>query len=316
MKRQFRDKKFRARICIKYTDALGKKAIWEVEQHPFIDIVLSTAEAYAEAGHRLTSRQLYYQLVAADIIPNAMEVYKRVTDLVVDLRYAGRMDWAVIEDRGRTPSMPSQWDSVGDLIDSAVSSYRLSRWKDQDWYVELYCEKQALEAVLKPLAKKYHIFFGVNKGYTSASVMYDIAMRMDKKIDEGKMCVILYLGDHDPSGLDMVRDIQKRVCEFLGLEAEDNDYFNTVPIALTKEQIKQHKPPSNPAQRKDPRAAWYIRDHGVRSWELDALTPDVLIKLTEAAILKYLDVDKYLAWKKREYREIESLKSFGETLGE
>jgi len=316
MKEQFRTKNFHSTISIKYTDTLGRPAIWTANQLELIENILTITQSYVSQGYRLTSRQLYYQLVARDMIPNAIKVYTKICKIIVSLRYCGYMDWLSIEDRGRVPTIPSEWNNISELIESAISAYRLPRWSDQDYYLELYCEKQALENILLPIARKYHIYFGVNKGYSSASTMYTMAKRIEEKIDGGKSCVILYLGDHDPSGLDMVRDIHERTCEFLRRESDDDNdtYFDVRQIALSQAQIKQYKPPHNPAKFTDPRAKWYISKFGEKSWELDALEPEVLIKLTEYAILDYLDANKYNKWIKRERRESKKLKEFGKTL--
>ena len=173
-----------------------------------------------------------------------------------------------------------------------------------------------MESILSPITQKYHIYFGVNKGYSSASTMYALAKRIDKKItDENKTAIILYLGDHDPSGLDMVRDIHTRVCEFLRLN-EDNDFFTTLQLALNQEQIKQYNPPPNPAKITDPRAKWYLRKYGNKSWELDALEPEILMDIAEKGILKFLDLEKYQQWINREAKESKALRKFSDSLSE
>ena len=316
MKEQFRDKKFRGNIKVSFTDADGNKAVWEKSQTELRDEILDIIMDYTEQDIKLTSRQLYYQLVAADIIPNAQEVYKRVCTFLVDLRYNGLVDWDAIEDRGRVPSKPSDWKNIRELIRTALYAYRLPRWQDQSFYVELFCEKQAMEGVLKPIADKYHIYFGANKGYSSASAMYDLAKRIEAQVIDGnKKAVILYLGDHDPSGLDMVRDIQTRVCEFLRLEKDyAEELFEVIPLALNREQIDAYNPPPNPAKITDPRAKWYLAKHGNVSWELDALEPKVLMGIAEQGILNYLDVEKYQRWVDREKSEGAALRKFGQSL--
>jgi hypothetical protein len=274
--------------------------------------------------------------VAQAIIPNAEATYKRICTFLTDARYGGRIDWDDIEDRGRVPQMHSEWDSVKDLIKSAVSAYRLPRWSDQEYYVELYSEKQAMESVLKPVADQFHIYFGANKGYSSASTMYDLAKRIRERIESGKKCIVLYCGDCDPSGLDMIRDIRERITEFLlkgqdeiYIPAEDDDsdpilldeeiideYFQIVPLALNIAQVKKYNPPPNPAKITDPRAKWYIRTYGNKSWELDALKPEVLIEIVQQGILKYLDYDKYQEWVKLEKDQKQKLKEFGDNLAE
>lgn len=312
---QFRDWNRRDMLRIKYTDGTGSKQMWSTDQSGLLNKIIEIVVRYQKQGIILTNRQLYYQLVASDFIPNADEIYKRICTFLTDARYAGLIDWEAIEDRGRVPQKHSEWTSVANLVKSAVYSYRLPRWKDQENYVELYCEKQAMESVLKPIANKYHIYFGYNKGYSSASTMYDLAQRVKTQIQNGKHVYILYLGDHDPSGLDMVRDVRERIHEFLtmGDDPVEPD-FEIVQLALKMEQIQAYNPPPNPAKITDPRARWYISKYGKTSWELDALRPDVLIKIAEDGILKHLDVDKYNAWIEKEDEQKKALEEFGKKL--
>lgn len=172
-----------------------------------------------------------------------------------------------------------------------------------------------MESVLHPVADKYHIYFGTNRGYSSATTMYDIAKRVKEKILEGKQAVVLYLGDHDPSGLDMVRDIRERINEFLtqGDEPVLPD-FEVVQVALNIEQVRKHKLPPNPAKITDPRAKKYIEEFGNISWELDALKPEILIGLTEKEILVYLEKDKYRKWMLLEEAQKKKLEAFGKAL--
>lgn len=279
-------------------------------------------EEYQQQGLRLTARQLYYQCVSRDIVPNTPAEYKKLTALLTDARYAGMIDWSAIEDRGREPSTPSEWDTPAELVESALRAYRLPRWKGQDTYVELWVEKQALAGVLAPIAREFHATLMVNKGYSSASAMKesadrikaattidqelldDILARMngthgldedDEERREAKeylhenihdairTAVVLYLGDHDPSGEDMVRDIQARLEEFGVFD------LRVEKIGLTMTQVKQYNPPPNPAKITDPRAKDYIAKFGNSSWEVDALPPQVLTRLIRAGFAKHID---------------------------
>lgn len=221
---------------------------------------------YQAQGLRLTLRQLYYQLVSRALIPNVERSYKNLSSTVSDARLAGLMDWDAIEDRGRVAQKHSEWDDLEDLVDAALRSYRLPRWKTQSNYVELWVEKQALAGVLEPLADQFHATLMVNKGYSSQSAMYESARRIKAAVDptkerireivgelggrsadqakaqkkvlaETKQATVLYLGDHDPSGEDMVRDVRERL-EMFGCWKLD-----VRKIALTMEQIEEHDPP-------------------------------------------------------------------------
>lgn len=232
-----------------------------------IQVCNAIIDEYLEGGLRLTLRQLYYQLVTKNIIPNSEKSYKHLSSLVSDARLAGLMDWAAIEDRVRQPRMQSEFRNLGELVEAALYSYRLPRWTGQDYYAELWVEKDALAGVLTPLAKEFHVTLMVNRGYSSQSAMYESAKRIMSH--EGSP-IIFYLGDHDPSGEDMVRDIDDRLHSF----GVSNLYVKK--IALTMDQIKKYSPPPNPAKISDPRASAYIEKFGESSWEVDALPPKVL----------------------------------------
>lgn len=312
----------REKINVKYTDGNGIKQIWSCNQSELVDEIIYITKQYKQMGIKLTGRQLYYQLVAKGLIPNATEVYKRLSKFATDGRYGGVFDWDAIEDRGRVNEKHADWSSVKSLIESALDAYRLPRWGGQHYYVEMLCEKQALESVLKPVADEWHVRFGYNKGYTSASSMYEMSKRVIREIWEGKHAVILYFGDHDPSGLDMVRDIEDRMVEFLTccedpqpLEVyEIEDCFTVHPLALTKKQIRSFNPPPNPAKFSDPRSKEYIAEHGQVSWELDAIDPKTLRTIAEEGILTYLDEDLYDEVVEQENEDAKALIEFGNSL--
>jgi hypothetical protein len=254
-------------------------------------------EDYLEQGFRLTLRQLYYQLVSRNIVPNTEKSYKNVGKMVSEARLAGMMDWEAIEDRVRVPKRQSEFTGLGDLVKAALYSYRLPRWKTQECYAELWVEKDALAGVLAPLAKEFHVTLMVNKGYSSQSAMYESANRFiegtgqvwydDAKTEahRTKDGFLFYLGDHDPSGEDMVRDIRDRL-EMFGVRG-----LEVRKLALTMDQIEQYSPPPNPAKVSDPRADKYIALHGDSSWEVDALPPDVLAKIIRGAFEEIIDRD-------------------------
>jgi len=260
-------------------------------------------EEYEEQGIKVTLRQLYYQLVSRDIIPNTQKEYSKLSKVLTDARYSDMVSWDAIEDRVRIPEVPNTFMDIKHLLEVACRSYQLDRWKEQEYYIELWTEKDAISSVIQPLCEKYQVTLSVNRGYTSASAMYKSAERI-KDNCENKECIILYLGDHDPSGLDMDRDIQDRLTEFDCAVA-------VLRIGLTQKQIKKYTPPPNPAKITDPRAKEYIKKFGDTSWEVDALEPQVLQKLVEDTILIYLDLEKYEQVQEQEKKDIKVLKKEG-----
>lgn len=241
-------------------------------------------DEYAEEDYTLTLRQLYYQLVSRDIISNNVREYAKLSNLLVKGRMAGVVDWDAIEDRIRVPHIPYWVKGVADALDDTIDQYRLDRQEGQDVYLELWVEKDALSGVLRRITEHYHVNLMVNRGYSSCTAMHDAYKRIARQESMGKNATILYLGDHDPSGLDMVRDIQSRLEEFGATP-------DVVAIGLTKAQIKKYNPPPNPAKITDPRAGDYIAEHGPVSWEVDALNPKTLNDLVKKNIESRIDMD-------------------------
>jgi len=246
-----------------------------------IALVNEIVEDYQGQGLRLTLRQLYYQLVRRNTIPNAERSYKNLGNLLSQARLAGLVDWSAIEDRVRQPDKPSEWSSLASLASAAARSYRLPRWADQEHYCEVWVEKDALSGVLSPITYEYHVTLMVNRGYSSQSAMYESAERF--KAQDGKELHLFYLGDFDPSGEDMARDVADRLEMF---EVYDLDVQK---IALNMEQIKASGAPPNPAKMSDSRAGAFVAQHGRNSWELDALPPKQLAGLIRDTLDRYVD---------------------------
>jgi len=264
------------------------------ESRARIDQMIEIIEEYQGQGLTLTARQLYYQFVSRDYIPNTQRSYKNLTSLLADARYAGFVDWDAIEDRGREPTIWSEYTSISECVEKAVRNFRLPRWEGQPHYVELWVEKQALAGVLEPLAAEFHATLMVNKGYSSASAMYSAAQRFMERANQAESNyydedkseaepVLFYLGDHDPSGEDMVRDIGDRLKEF-GVQR-----LEVRKLALTMDQVRQYRPPPNPAKTTDSRFTAYEAEHGNQSWEVDALPPNVLQQIIRTAFVGVVD---------------------------
>lgn len=289
-----------ARHCYIHKDFKGESLVW-------INKIRAICESYARQGYKLSLRQVYYQLVAHHELPNREQSYKNIGSLLTDARLAGLIDWELIEDRNRETVENPHWDSPADIVAACANQFRIRLWEKQPVHVEVMVEKAALEGVLEPVCRRWDVPFTSNRGYSSASAMYENGQRMALALDEGKRIVVLYFGDHDPSGIDMVRDVEDRLLLFTELgefdktaqkvysydETDDdgNDKLVVRHMALTMGQIDQYQPPPNPAKITDSRAGAYIRRHGNESWELDALEPSVLANLVESGITRELDMD-------------------------
>lgn len=265
-----------------------------------IELVNQVVDEYSAQGYELTLRQVYYQLVARGYIPNNERSYKNVGSLINDGRLAGLIDWHSVTDRTRNLRRESHWDNPADVIASARYSYNLDKWKGQPNYVEVWVEKDALVDIVGQACSPLDTPYFSCRGYTSQSEMWSAAQRFIRQDDREKR-IIIHLGDHDPSGIDMTRDIQERL-ELFGADV----YVKRV--ALTMNQIQTYNPPPNPAKITDSRASKYIDQYGNESWELDALEPKVITDLIKKQVTMYRNDDIYRAVCDKESREKDELR--------
>jgi hypothetical protein len=279
------------------------------------------ANNYAGQGYDLSVRQLYYRLVAAGKVPNTQQSYKVVVNTIDRARMAGLMDWYHIVDRTRHLGGNTHWDSPAEIVRSSALGYHIDLWEGQERRVEVWVEKQALEGVIGRVAREEDIDYFACRGYSSTSAMWLSAQRFLRYFRNGQSVTVLHFGDHDPSGIDMSRDIEDRLRHFIKVDwarayehrfRDDPLYVDAETVfaeldrhlgqdgsltikrvALNMDQIQAYDPPPNPAKTTDSRYASYQSLYGVESWELDALPPDVLAQLVRDEVEEIRDPDAY-----------------------
>ena len=293
---------------------------------------------YAAQGFDLTLRQLYYQMVSRALIANKQSEYKRLGGIINDARLAGLVDWDRIVDRTRSVRTLSHWNTPADIIESAAYGFKVDYWTDQPVRLEVWIEKDALAGVFEPTCQDLDIPLFSCRGYTSQSEVWSAAQRLERHMRAGQKVVILHFGDHDPSGLDMTRDIRERLelftkhdwARWIGRQmrnagedpadrgaamrwAAANAPWDTMleihRIALNFDQVQAYNPPPNPAKETDARFAGYMAEHGDESWELDALEPSVLDGLVRDTVEDFIDRDKFEARKAEEQKGKDSLRT-------
>lgn len=262
-----------------------------------LDLINDILDEYEGMGFDLDLRQLYYQLVARGTIENSINSYKRIGKLVGDGRLAGLIDWDMIVDRNRRTVYFANWEDPAGRLMSAARTFRIDKWADQDCHVEVVVEKNALSGVFGPVCNELDIRFTAAKGYPSASILYRMAKRLIEKAEQGKEIWILHFGDHDPSGIDMTRDLADR----LDLFAFD-DEIEIDRLALNMDQVQRLQPPENPAKTTDTRFKAYMAEFGSSSWELDAVEPGELARILTEAVEGLRDEDLWEVAVRKESR--------------
>jgi hypothetical protein len=301
-----------------------KRARFGQSSLQIIDHANSILEEYTALRILVTLRQLFYQFVVRALIENKQREYKRLGAIINDARLAGMIDWNHLQDRTRNLSSLTHWSDPGGVIESAALSYHRDLWAGQKNHVEVWIEKDALVGVIEGVCEELDVPFFSCRGYTSQSEMWGASQRLLMHIRSGQKVHIIHLGDHDPSGLDMTRDIRDRLYGFVGYHlAEDcatagkialwgnspqmsvgktEQLLEVHRIALNRDQVARFNPPPNPAKISDSRARAYIAEFGAESWELDALNPEVLVGLVRENILAHMN---FKLWEEQRDRQEE-----------
>ncbi len=239
----------------------------------------------------LTLRALHYQLVGKGMT-NDIQHYKRVVSAMIDARWDNLVDFDQFSDLDRVMVGSTKWEptDVDSEIESAKESikawmnyYFKNRWENQPYYPEILIEKKALQGVFQNVCSMNRVALGACKGYPSLTFLHDLYLRFSKARDEGKIPIIIYFGDYDPSGEDIPRSIQDNLSRF-GVEVE------VKRVALMHEQVLEWKLPPAPTKDTDTRAAKW---EGIGQVELDAVRPEKLQALCQEAIDSIFDKDLY-----------------------
>lgn len=238
----------------------------------------------------LTLRALHYQLVSIGMT-NSIQHYKRVVTSMISARWDNLIAFEQFSDHdrgmlGKTDSeetvLDDQIQEGKDNIEAWMKYYRKNRWENQPYYPELFIEKKALQGIFQPICKRYDIGLGACKGYPSLTFLNDATKRFINAEENGKIPVILYFGDYDPSGEDIPRSIEENIKK-LGCESIQVRRF-----ALMEDQVVEWNLPPAPAKVGDSRTANW---GGLGQVELDAVEPHKLQRLAEEAIDSIFDED-------------------------
>lgn len=256
---------------------------------------------YSRANYAITVRSLYYQLVARGYIPNTEKSYKGITNLVSDARLAGLLDWDHVEDRMRAFKTRGRWASGSQILRDAAGWFHMDMWKTQRNRVFTIIEKDALGGIIEGTCRKFDVPMLAARGYPSSSVVREFVkdVLIPAALD-GQDIVVLHLGDHDPSGIDMSRDLEERI----NLFSEGHFAVDFRRLGLNMDQIEDQRPPPNPAKVTDSRFEEYQKLHGDESWELDALSPRFTNEILSDEIETFID---WTPWEERE-AEIQAVK--------
>jgi hypothetical protein len=247
--------------------------------------VATVCTRLAHEQNPITLRGLLYRVVSAGWLPSTdKEHYTRIGRIMTTLREHGAVPFDYIVDNVRSTDKPSSWSGLEDFAETVKNAYRKNFWASMPEYVHVICEKDAIAGVLAPVTREYDVALSPIRGYVSLSFAHEIASTWNR-IDKPIHCY--YLGDFDPSGFDLERDVREKLARYcrrrfywhrLGVNAEDFAEFDLIPL----------QPKTG-----DKRYRRFVEEHGHECAELDALPAVELRRRVEDAIKDHIDPDKW-----------------------
>lgn len=259
------------------------------------EVVSAVNKIQAEYDFPLTVRQIHYRLVSIKLIPNTQSAYKGLDHQLVKARENGEVDDTRIEDRARQVLEAKKgYEDSDQFVDtmkywfkSLGEQYKANLWDGQRSFVEVWVEKDALSALIHQAVEPYRVSVCPCRGYSSYTYIKRGAI--DGRFSEvDKPIILLYLGDHDPSGLQMTEDLENRFAKY-----GESLNITAKRIALSIDQVRKYKLLPNPTKKADSRSSAYVSEFGDECWELDAVEPRELQRIVKHAIEDEIDMQTW-----------------------
>jgi hypothetical protein len=256
-----------------------------------------------------TVRGVAYQLFTRGLIENmGRKCVANVSRMIVIAREKGIIPWSWIVDDTRNEMYFPKWNGLEDFGELVVSQYRKDFWQRQDSWIKVFSEKGTIVGIVQPVLAEFAVSYKILHGFGSATSLHDVAQ---ESLRGERYLEILYIGDYDPSGLHMSEvDLPGRIKSYGGA-------VEITRIALTRADCTDALPSFDvETKRRDPRYAWFKKNHGDRCWELDAMNPNDLRRRLRNEIIRRIDMDAWAHCQAVEEAERESLNRFVQAWGD
>lgn len=272
---------------------------------------------FQSQGVKPTLRTIFYYLVSKQVIPNTTSQYKGLSAALVDARKDGRYAWDFLEDKTRVvlgfledyvepeSSLDRFRDdiaakledlSLADLLDEVFDnlgpSFTVQAWAEQPEICEIWIEKEALASTVEAWLGDLKVPIRVNRGYSSWTFIYNNVEALRGALENHKKVTIYYLGDLDPSGVDMQRFLEEAI-RYFGL---DQAQAELIRLAVTGDQVEKFNLPPRPQDaetlaklQRDTRTRSYAETYIVELDALVAFAPGAFRELIKAAIRERWD---------------------------
>lgn len=290
----------------------------QTKKETIVSEAIGIIKEFKAIGITLPLRQIWYKLVARHILSNTRSNYKYVSKTLTEARIKRTIPYRDINDPERLTSISffeeknykKHIQETFDFFPRILNLFNYHIWENQPNYVEVWIEKNSLFDQFSEITKKREVSLVTCKGYSSITNIHRGAERIKNEASSrnAENIIILYFGDHDPSGKDISRNIEDRLTNVFNINVE------LIFVALTKEQIDFYDVPPDRTKKSDTRSKKFIEKYGDEAAELEALDPLVLRTMINNTISNYYDKSIFQEIQKKEKEVLEKIKAKSEEI--
>jgi hypothetical protein len=246
-----------------------------------VEAVRRVLEEY-RAHLPLTIRQVFYRLVALEVLGKTERDYKGLCEKVNRARRGLLVPFDAIRDDGLTHKPGHDFADLEDALgyfDRLARSARFDLQADQSCRLVLWCEAAGMVPQLQRVGARYGVDVVSSGGFDSLTAKHDMACQLGQAPHE-----VLHIGDFDPSGVHVFSSLAEDVnalASDLGLEP-----VTFTRLAVTPAQIARLGLPTAPPKVTDRRAF-----DGAGTVQAEAIPPDELARIIGEALTSRLDLE-------------------------
>lgn len=248
----------------------------------------------AETHGPCSVRHLFYRAVVEKMpgVTKSASGYNKVQRLALELRRSGAIDYSLIVDGTRWMRIPTMWDSAEDALAQTAELYRKNYWTNTKWRLEVWCESDSIAGTITAKTGEHGVPCFPTKGYTSETFAWSASQAWLQT--PHRQPVVIYVGDHDPHGIEIEAHLKERLAGFTGMDVPWHR------VGVTRDQIEELDLPTSGTLKKpykDELAGYR------KAVEAEALPPRMLVDLVDEAIAEYEDDDALRAHRTAEKSE-------------
>lgn len=245
----------------------------------------------------LTCRQIFYRLVGAHSYPKTAAAYDRLCEYLVRARRSGMVPFEAIRDDGMSVMSHGHYDGEEGFhayVRRLGESYRQDKLASQGVDIRVLCEATGMMPQLARVLAPYSVPVRSCSGFDSLSAKHELLeWALQTELYEGKLPVVIHLGDYDPDGESIFESVREDVLAFMA--EDDPDLAEKIErahsferVALTAEQVRRFELPTTPPKKSSSRTRGWS---GEATCQLEALEPGVLATVVRDAVEEWLDLE-------------------------